>query len=57
METRWLVFICSVLIFAGLSGALLWWGFRRLACKADVGRGIKLNARTCSAETLEEFIR
>jgi hypothetical protein len=47
METRWLVFMYSVLIFAGLLAALLWWGLRRL----------RLNARTCSAETLEEFIR
>jgi hypothetical protein len=57
MGTGWLAFIYSELIFSGLFAALLWWGFRRLACKSDVARGLRSSARPCSAEALEEFIR
>jgi hypothetical protein len=57
LETRWLGLIYTVLISSGFIAAGLWWGLRRLACKADVARGMKDGTQLSSSAALEGFLR
>jgi len=57
LNTHRLGLAYAVLISSGFIAAGLWWGFRRLACKADVARGQKIGTQVCSPEMLEGFLR
>lgn len=57
VQTHWLGLTYTVLICSGFIAAGLWWGFRRLACKADVARGRSAGAQLRSPKELEGLLR